>query len=462
MHVVPLEPVPQVLDVLARLVAFPRPMLFDSGAGHDDLGRYSFATADPVAQIEGHAREWPAVRDRIRESLREPLTDPTLPPFQGGWAGWFAYELGCAFDRMSVGTQVGAGVPDVALGLYDWVIAWDHDSGRAWLMSTGVDADGNRDAGRASARARAILDILNPPASADASSSAPLDPSKAREPDATPPGLIRDFTADAYRQAVARTIDYVLEGEIFQANLSQRFESPFSGSPLALYRALRRRSAAPMGAYVTHGQFVALSASPERFLRFSPDTRRVETRPIKGTRPRGSSPVQDDALAAELLASDKDRAENVMITDLLRNDLARVCDAESIEVAALCRLERHPTVHHLTSIIHGTLRRDCDALDLMAATFPGGSVTGAPKLRAMDVIAQLEPVRRGVYCGAIGWIGLDGAMDTSVAIRTITLDGHTATFHVGGGVTARSRPDDELQETLDKARALLGALADVT
>ncbi len=463
MHIVPLEPVPDVLDVLARLSHLPRPVLFDSGADHDDLGRYSFAAADPVAQLEGHASDWLAIRDRIRASrVAAPRPDAMLPPFQGGWAGWFAYELGCAFDRMSVAAGEGTGVPDVALGLYDWVIAWDHRAERAWLISTGIDANSGRDQERARRRARAVLDLLAAPVLGQPTASAGHDVIATDAFGATPRDLARDFTPDAYRQAVGRTIDHVLGGDIFQANLSQRFEAPFTGNPFVLYHALRRRSPAPMGAYVTHGRFVALSVSPERFLRFESDTRRVETRPIKGTRPRGDTPARDDALSAELLTSEKDRAENVMITDLLRNDLARVCEAESIEVVALCRLETHPTVHHLASVVRGTLRHDCDALDLLAATFPGGSVTGAPKIRAMDIIAQLEPVRRGVYCGAIGWIGLDGAMDTSVAIRTITLDGRVATFHVGGGITARSRPDDELQETLDKARALLGALADAS
>ncbi|HEY8061307.1 MAG TPA: anthranilate synthase component I family protein, partial [Gemmatimonadales bacterium] len=201
-----------------------------------------------------------------------------------------------------------------------------------------------------------------------------------------------------------------------------------------------------------------ISASPERFLRLDPVTRHVETRPIKGTRPRRDDPEDDARLARELQASEKDQAENVMIVDLLRNDLARVCERGTVRVPVLNAVESHPTVHHLVSTVTGTLRASCDAFDLLAATFPGGSITGAPKLRAMSIIRDLEPVARGVYSGCIGWIGFDGGMDTSIAIRTVVLAEGMATFHAGGGITAQSDPADEYRETLDKARALAAAV----
>jgi para-aminobenzoate synthetase component 1 len=258
-------------------------------------------------------------------------------------------------------------------------------------------------------------------------------------------------------------IDYVVAGDIFQANLSQRFTTPFRGDALALYRALRRRAAGSHAAYLDRGRVQLCSMSPERFLQYDPVTRHVETRPIKGTRPRDhADPGHDTSLAADLLTSAKDRAENVMIVDLLRNDLHRVCEADSVAVPSLCRLETHAAVHHLVSIVTGTLRPGLDALDLIAATFPGGSITGAPKLRAMDIIAELEPVARGAYSGAIGWIGHDGALDLNIAIRTVTLVDDVASVHAGGGITALSEPAAEYQETLDKAQALLDALAEVS
>lgn len=450
--VIALEDIPAPLDALRALHHLPRPALLHGASGGHELARYSFLSADPIDTIDASADDWPAVCTRVRRTMRSTASpDPMLPPFAGGWIGWLGYELGRAFDSMQCATADPMPVPDVALALHDWVIAWDHAAARAWLISTGIDPHGDVDAERAGNRARDVLALLAKPAAASA-------PTSARIGDM--PGVQRDFSPSAYRNAVARVIDHVVRGDIFQANLSQRFIAPRPADPLRLMSALMRRTPAPMAAYLAHGDVHVLSASPERFLRFDPRTRVVETRPIKGTRPRGRTAEEDEALAGALVTSAKDRAENVMIVDLLRNDLARVADRGSVDVPALCRLERHPTVHHLVSIVTARVRPDRDALDLIAAAFPSGSVTGAPKLRAMAVIAELEPVRRGVYCGAIGWIGLDGAMDTNVAIRTITLDASRASLHAGGGVTARSDPDEEYRETLDKAAALLAALED--
>jgi para-aminobenzoate synthetase component 1 len=276
--------------------------------------------------------------------------------------------------------------------------------------------------------------------------------------DTAPPGLTADFSAEQYRDEVAGVIEEILRGEIFQANLTQRFTAPFRKSPLRLLTELRRRTSAPMAAYLRHPGATILSMSPERFLRYEPATRNVETWPIKGTRPRHADPVRDEALARELAESEKDRAENVMIVDLLRNDLSRVCEPGSVQVPLLCTVDSHPTVHHLVSEVTGRLRPDRDALDLIAAAFPGGSITGAPKLRAMEILAEREPVARGVYTGAILWLGFDGALDSSIAIRTVILAGGVATLHAGGGVTARSNPAEEYQECLTKAAALVAAL----
>ena len=261
------------------------------------------------------------------------------------------------------------------------------------------------------------------------------------------------FTREEYLRAVQRVREFILAGDIFQANLSQRFEAPWPGDSFDFYRRLTEVNPAPFAAYFRGDGFAVASASPERFLMVDP-TGHVETRPIKGTRSRGATADEDRRLAQELLASEKDRAENVMIVDLLRNDLSKVCRPGTVDVPALCALMSHPTVHHLESIVTGRLEAGRTAADLLRAAFPGGSITGAPKLRAMEILAELEPVARGVYCGAIGWMSVTGAMDTSIAIRTVTLKDGRAYFHAGGGIVADSDPALEYQETLDKAAGI--------
>jgi para-aminobenzoate synthetase component 1 len=375
-----------------------------------------------------------------------------LPPFQGGWIGWFGYELGTAFDRIERHRSEPHPVPDIALGLHDWVIAWDHRRNQGWLISSGIDAEGHADPARARDRARSVLDRLSPPSMATAQNDLQRPASSS---------FAADFTEAEYRTAVARAIELILDGDLFQVNLAQRFTTEFLGDPLAFYRALCLETAAPMAAFIRHGAASIASASPEEFLRLDPRTRQVETRPIKGTRPRSADSERDAALSRALTESAKDRAENVMIVDLLRNDLSKVCVPGTVAVPTLCAAEAHPTVHHLVSIVTGELRHGPDALDLLAATFPGGSITGAPKLRAMEIIATLEPTARGVYSGAIGWIGFDGGMNMSIAIRTVVMHDGVATLHVGGGITARSDPGEEYQETLDKAGALFTAMGNV-
>jgi len=256
---------------------------------------------------------------------------------------------------------------------------------------------------------------------------------------------------------VARVREDIVAGDIFQANLSQRLQAPLHEAPFDLYRRLRRRNPAPFAAYFDCGDLTVLSASPERFLRLD-EHGSVETRPIKGTRPRGLGPMHDAALGRALAESEKDRAENVMIVDLLRNDLSRVCRPGSVRVPELFALEHHPTVHHLVSTVVGELTPGADAVDLVRATFPGGSITGAPKVRAMEIIAELEPTRRGVYCGSVGYLSRTGAMDTSIVIRTFVRVGHQLYFQAGGGIVADSDPELEYRETLDKARGLVLAL----
>lgn len=260
-----------------------------------------------------------------------------------------------------------------------------------------------------------------------------------------------------YLRAVERVREYIFAGDIFQANLSQRFEAPLDESPWSLYRRLRSRNAAPFAAFLELPDASVLSASPERFLRVDASGH-VETRPIKGTRPRGLGPEHDAALGQALTESAKDRSENLMIVDLLRNDLSRVCAPGSVHVPELFALERYATVHHLVSTVVGDLSPGADALALLTAAFPGGSITGAPKLRAMEIIAELEPSQRAVYCGSIGYLSVTGELDTSIAIRTAVVRDGRVYFNAGGGIVADSDPEQEYRETLDKARGIIDAL----
>ena len=443
---------PEPLEVCERLAHLPYPILLDSAADHARTGRYSYCTADPVRLFEARVPDdpLPAARDALRACTAE--GDPALPPFQGGLAGFIGYDYGRVLERVPAPRSDDLDVPDVLLGLYDWVISWDHQAERAWLVSTGIPDLRAAGADRAARRADQVRELLARPAGATRRAQAPG--AEAARPAAP---LRSNFTRSEYLDAVRRVRQYILAGDLFQANIAQRFDAPLAGSPFALYCRLRHRSPAPYAAWLDAGRFQIMSASPERFLRL--DGRRVETRPIKGTRPRSADPARDAALGAELAASAKDRAENVMIVDLLRNDLSRVCRPGTVRAAELLALEALPTVFHLVSTVTGELEPERDAFDLLRAAFPGGSITGAPKVRAMEVIAELEPSRRAAYCGSIGYVSVTGDMDTSIVIRTCVAAGGRAYFQAGGGIVADSDPAAEYEETLDKARALIESLA---
>jgi para-aminobenzoate synthetase component 1 len=473
-----LVPVPDPLETCSRLADLPYVLFLDSANTSAPLGRHSFLTADPVALVrskgaltqqrtatDGWTRV-PADPITAVQRLLAPFAAPPLaglPPFQGGAAGYVGYDWGAMLERIPRPRYDDLAVPDVLLGVYDWVIAWDHAAERAWVMSTGLP---ERGAGRAR-RAAARLAFVKQRLAAERKPSSRLTvrpPDRPGAPsfpvaavaDARRLGLRSNFTRDGYLRAVARVIDYVSSGDVFQANLSQRFEAPLVGTPFELYGRLRRHNPAPFSAFLDFGEIVVASSSPEQFLRV--DGGHVEARPIKGTRPRGVGPEDDTALALALAESDKDRAENVMIVDLLRNDLSRVCQPGTVRVPELFRLEHYATVHHLVSTVVGDLAPERDAADLLRAAFPGGSITGAPKVRAMQIIAELEPTQRGAYCGAIGYWSLTGALDTNIVIRTYLVLGDTVYFQAGGGIVADSDPAQEYQETLDKARGLISAL----
>jgi len=482
-----LAAVPDPADAAERFADLPYLLLLDSTADVERTGRYSFLAADPHALIRsrgnlserldqpGHG--WIRISGDALSAARTALAPfagapvPGLPPFQGGAAGYIGYDWGATLERLPSPGHDDLGLADVVLGLYDWVIAWDHCEGAAWIISSGMPLEG---ASRAE-RARLRLDMVaarlagrraDRPTGREAGSAASAC-SPARLPAPSYPaadveraeeiGLRSTFTHRGYLSAVSRVREYILAGDIFQANLSQRFQSPLIEPPFALYRRLRRINPSAFGAYLDFGDVQVLSASPERFLKLA--GRRVETRPIKGTRPRGLGPMHDALLGRVLAESDKDRAENVMIVDLLRNDLSRVCLPGTVRVPELFALEQHPTVHHLVSTVVGELEPEADAVDLLRATFPGGSITGAPKVRAMEIIAELEPTRRGVYCGSVGYLSATGDMDTSIAIRTAVVRNGMVYFQAGGGIVADSEPEAEYRETLDKARGIIRMLA---
>jgi para-aminobenzoate synthetase component I len=464
---------PPPVEALARVRGCPYPLLLESALPLPAVGRYSYVAADPflVLRARDGVVERITAAGRRRErgdpfaALATALAGagaaalPGLPPFQGGAAGYLGYDLARHLERLPAAREDDLGLPDLCLGFYDVVAAWDHASGDAWILSSGLPAVGPARRERAAARRDWLAALLTAAGGAPwrgdvGGVAAPA--AAGRHPVPALPGVRSTFSRDGYVAAVELVREYIAAGDIFQANLSQRLERPYAGDPLALYRASRLRNAAPFAAYFEAGGSAIVSASPERFLRL--DGRAVETRPIKGTATRGRTPAEDDALARALLASEKDRAENVMIVDLLRNDLSRVCEDHSVRVPELCVVERYAGVQHLVSAVTGRLRSGLGAVDLLRAAFPGGSITGAPKIRALEIIAELEPTRRGVYTGALGWIGFDGGMDTSIAIRTMVVRSGMAYLQVGGGIVADSEPEQEYAETLAKAAGMLAAL----
>ena len=443
------------LGAFARFAHSPGAIFLDSARAGGDIARYSFIAADPFLTLK--ARDGWIEDDESRfagdpfAALSERLarypveSEPDLPPFQTGAAGYFGYDLARHIERLPAHRIDDQPLPDLLMGFYNWVIAYDHHLKKAWVMSSGHPASSAEERRqRAASRLAAVIRQL-------------------AEPPALPNAIVRatprsDVERAPYEGRVRRVIDYILAGDIYQANISQRFQAtlPEDADPFALYCALRERNPAPFAAFIRYGDIAVVSASPERFLKLRHG--HVETRPIKGTRPRGQTPAQDRAFADELVSSEKDRAENLMIVDLLRNDLSRVCRDRSVEVPVLFGLESYATVHHLVSIVTGELNEGKTAIDLLRAAFPGGSITGAPKIRAMEIIAELEPNRRGPYCGSIGYIGFDGSMDTSIVIRTMAILGRHLTFQAGGGIVADSDPGAEYDETLTKARALIETL----
>ncbi|MCA9266502.1 MAG: anthranilate synthase component I family protein, partial [Planctomycetales bacterium] len=429
-------------------------------------------TADPfdLTLIPAHAGR--TSLSRFADSLAR-FTTPALdglPPFQGGVAGILGYELGASFEQLPVVRHDEFEFPAIALGWFDVVVAFDHVTNRAFLISQGLPETSN------TARHRRATDRLRQFQCWLDESPRPLPHRVAGEPLAiaadhhevpnplygaarnpSVPSLFSNFTAPLYLDAVQSVVDYIHAGDVFQANLSQRLLYPARDHAVELYLRLRSRSPAPFACYFDLGDFQIASASPERFV--SVRDRQVEARPIKGTRQRTDQPEADLFAADDLMASAKDRAENIMIVDLFRNDLSRVCAPESLFVPQLCGLEDYGYIQHLVSVVRGQLADGCTPWDLVAAGFPGGSITGAPKVRAMEIITELEQVARGAYCGSAGYFGLDGSADLSILIRTITCGRGWWQLPVGGGIVADSVPAAEHLETWHKAAGMLAAIS---
>jgi para-aminobenzoate synthetase component 1 len=453
----------RALEVLASL---PRPFLLHS-ALEGERSRWSFFGADPFASFAGG--DAADAHAAFRALAARADAHSTLVPFTGGAVGYWAYDYGRRLERLPEIARDDLNLPDFALAFYDVVGAFDHATREACLFSSGLPFDGPARERHAEQRLESFAaaietrggeasdpDALKREWGGDASGSLASPPHVL-----TAPLLESTFSPEAYRRAVETVREHIRRGDIFQANLSQRWTlglPPAGPGPRArrLFRFLAAHSPAPFAAYLDLGDHAIASASPERFLELR--GRRVETRPIKGTRPRGEDAAEDARFGAELLASEKDRAENVMIVDVLRNDIGRVCESGTVETIELCALESFPQVHHLVSTVTGRLRAGLGAFELLDACFPGGSITGAPKIRAMEILDGLEPVRRHAYTGAIGYVSWQGDADWSIAIRTALVTPDAIHFAAGGGITADSDAEAEYEETLHKAAGIASAL----
>jgi para-aminobenzoate synthetase component 1 len=426
------------------------------------LGRFSFMGSDPFLVMKSKGDVITLIREGVEEKrqgnpfdvLGELLQTYVIDgsrspvPFTGGAVGYFSYDLCHLIEKLPTQAIDDLNLPECYLGFYDAVVAFDHLEGKTYLIATGFpELDEDKRIKRAEEKINELRNriVLAPPPVI----AKKIAVSKTKK-------LKANFSHAGYLEAVAKARDYICAGDIFQVNLSQRLEVDINIEPYELYKRLRKINPAPFANYFNFEGVNIVGASPERFLKLRGDW--VETRPIKGTKPRGRTPKEDKALAESLKKSVKDRAENIMIVDLERNDIGRVCRYGTVKVKELAILETYPTVFHLTSTVVGQLREGEGVIDLLKATFPGGSITGAPKVRAMEIIDELEPTCRSVYTGSLGYLSFSGDMDLNIVIRTFIIKDGRAYFQVGGAIVYDSKPEAEYIETLDKGRALIRAL----
>lgn len=426
-------------------------VFLDSGFPHSQQGRYDILAADPIRTLVTRGnlteiREGQSITlspedpfSLVRLALGEPAEPVPGLPFSGGALGYFSYDLARRLEKLPDRAADAENIPEMVIGIYDWAVVVDHHERRTFLVGQG------RSPGLESRWPHLVKAFSQ------------IQTIGWRLEDFCVHGEVRSNLDRAkYGRAFDRIQRYILEGDCYQVNLTQRFSARCGGNPWSAYQLLRPINPAPFSAFLNFPQVQVLSSSPERFLKVENGV--VETKPIKGTRPRSPDPAVDAANAQELRASLKDRAENLMIVDLLRNDLGKHCAPGSVHVPGLFEIESYATVHHLVSTVRGRLAEGRDALDLLRGGFPGGSITGAPKIRSMEIIEELEPNRRGIYCGSVGYVGFDGNMDTNIAIRTLVHSDHVIRFWAGGGIVADSDPEQEYQECYHKAAALLHLL----
>jgi para-aminobenzoate synthetase component 1 len=436
--------------LFAALAHRPWAAFLDSGRPYNIQGRYDIISSDPLSQLLTRGEQTKIAHadgsafittedpfQLVREALGPVVEGVEEVPFCGGAIGYFGYDLGRRIERLPTLAEDMEHLPEMALGIYDWSLVVDHQVCRSWLV------------GKNQARLERYRRLLQQ-SQERSSRNSPLAPYRVLGE------VCSNMTREEYLACLKKIKRYLLDGDCYQVNFAQRFSVAAEGDPWQAYQGLRRLNAAPFGAYLNMPHCQVLSTSPERFLELRAG--HVEPKPIKGTAPRGEDPIEDMMLAELLKGSTKDQAENLMIVDLLRNDLGKVCATGTVQVPELFKLESFARVHHLVSKVRGRLAPGQDALSLLRACFPGGSITGAPKLRSMEIIEELEPHRRGIYCGSIGYIGFNGDMDCNIAIRTMIHSEGITRLWAGGGIVADSDPEAEYRETYHKASALLDLL----
>ncbi|MBL7070904.1 MAG: aminodeoxychorismate synthase component I [Candidatus Omnitrophica bacterium] len=476
MHIIPiiheLDHFPDPLTVYSAFKDEPYSAFLDSGMDAARLGRFSFIGHDPFMVVRSKGEQITvSTKDGVEgitgdpfQFLRQVLSRYKVEkarddlPLNSGCIGYFSYDLRFFLEELPDTSHDDIKMPDLLLAFYDVIIIFDNLLKKSYISSSGLPLrDGNENRERAEKRLDEVKSRINRHTGTGTGRlnayADDLEGGINALPDS---GLTSNFSKQDYCKAIDRAKEYIACGDIYQVNLSQRFECDFSGDAFELYAGLRKINPAPFAAYLNFDDFKIVSSSPERFIKIN--GRYIETRPIKGTRPRGEDSKKDLALKNELLSSAKDRAEHLMIVDLERNDLGRVCEYGSVSPTEFMGLETYPTVYHLVSTVSGKLREGRDAVDCLKNCFPGGSITGAPKIRSMEIIEKLEPTKRGIYTGAIGYIDFSGSADLSIVIRTIVVKGKKSYFQVGGGIVADSDPQMEYQETLDKGRALAQAI----
>ena len=459
--VIPVPGGPLPVAACQSLLGEGSPFLLDSAMVMPRYGRYSYTGADPFLvlktkgtdiQITDHAgtsRQQGDPFTVLQQLLRRyQLSRVEAPlPFRGGAVGYLGYDLCHFLERLPCTTIDDLAIPDLYMAFYDVIYGYDNETDEGYIISTGLpEPAGPGRRTHARQRAEQLREQLT---KTTLLGPTPGSFSTLREPQS-------NFTRAEYLEAVKASKEYIAAGDIYQVNRSQRFQTPLTAEPWQLYCRLREINPACFAAYLDFGEGYVVSASPEKFMEVQAG--QVQTRPIKGTRPRGHTPEEDERLAQELINSEKDNAELVMIVDLERNDLGRVCKFGTVRTPQVAVLETFPTVHHLVGTVVGELEKSKDNVDLLRAAFPGGSITGAPKIRSLEIIDELEPTQRGVYTGNIGYWGFDGDMQLSIVIRTFIITKGVAYYQVGGGIVADSDPEAEYQETLDKGRALRQAL----